>query len=114
MRALHLLCELASSHDNDRQAIDNGPSDALVPVATVGESKTLMSIGEVNSFLAEQKRTMTAKCAELAEVLAFPFSLRFLCADPTANKVFPRDEKLVTMAEAAIQLTLLHAAQIAH
>lgn len=64
-----------------------------MPLKTVGESKVLLTIGEVNSYLEEQKRSMTAKCAELAEV-------------------FPRDEKLVTMAEAAIQLTLLHSQQI--
>lgn len=67
--------------------------DALVPVATVGVSKALLSIGEVNSFLEEQKRSMTNKCTELAAI-------------------FPRDEKIVTMAEAAIMLTVLHAKSI--
>lgn len=42
-------------------AIEESRSDALVPVNSVGNSKALLSIGEVNSYLEEQKRSLTVK-----------------------------------------------------
>ncbi len=39
--------------------VEEGRSDALVPLASVGNSKALLSIGEVNSYLEEQKRSLT-------------------------------------------------------
>jgi hypothetical protein len=78
-------------------AIEEGAkgSDALVPVGTTGAkaSKAVLPIGDVNLFLDEQKRSLTAKCVELAAI-------------------FPQEEKLVTMAEATICVAVLHAKQI--
>ena len=70
---------------------DKGASDALVPVKTTGASgsKAILPLGDVNLFLEEQKRSLTAKCVELAAI-------------------FPEEEKLITMAEASMVISLQH------
>ncbi len=77
-------------------AIEDRPGDALVAVGSTGaqNSKAVLPIGDVNLFLEEQKRSLSAKCVELAAI-------------------FPQQEKLVTMAEATICVAVLHAKQIA-
>ncbi len=77
-------------------AIADQAGDALVPVGSTGAqaSKAVLPIADVNLFLEEQKRSLSAKCVELAAI-------------------FPQQEKLITMAEATICIAVLHAKQIA-
>jgi hypothetical protein len=92
---------LYEERDAPLPAIANGEEEAvaepaLVPVASTGAegSKAILPLGDVNLFLDEEKRSISAKCVELAEI-------------------FPQEEKLITMAEASICVALLHAKDIA-
>lgn len=74
--------------------VGENKTDALVPISSLGgESKALLPLGDVNLFLDEQKRSLSAKCVELAQV-------------------FPAEEKLITMAEATICIAVLHGKEI--
>lgn len=72
---------------------DEGASNALVPAAPLPASDVLMTRSDLNRFLDEQKRSLTEKCAAMA-------------------KVFPDGGALVTVAEANLLVTVLHAKDI--
>ena len=90
------LFEEKGKDDNAIVAAGDGESDALVPVdgSQFGQVGPSLTLSDLNQFLLEQKRSLGEKCADLA-------------------KVFPDGEKLITVAEANVLVTVLHGKQVA-
>ena len=87
-----------SEHGLDLSAIDD--SEVFVPVLPLFEAEPraeegegLLPVAYANAFLAEEHRTLTEKCRELATA-------------------FPHDGSLITAEEACLLVTLLHAGQV--
>lgn len=91
------LFPVQAEHGLDLSKInDNGIFVPVVPLfdeSTQDVRKPLLSIGDLNQFLIEQKRSFGEKFGELA-------------------KMFPENGKIITLAEAKILVILLHARQI--
>jgi hypothetical protein len=95
---VHEIFSLQADHGRDLSAIH--ARDVFVPVVPVFEASgsTEESVGERSAgyaatFLAEQQRSLAARRAQLAQL-------------------FPRDASLVTVADATLLVTLLHAIDI--
>lgn len=58
-----------------------------------GEAQGVIPVAYANTFLAEQRRSLAERCAELA-------------------RVFPRDSSVITAVEASLLVTLAHAADV--
>lgn len=78
--------------DNDRNA--GAGSQALVSIRAP-ESPLMLTLGEMNQMLAEQKRSISEKFSDLA-------------------KVFPDPGKLIGCAEANLMVGLLHSERVTH
>ncbi len=85
------------NHGLDLSALSD--EEIFVPTVPLFEEHAAASDGGVlpvaylNHFLAEQQRSLAAKCAQL-------------------GKVFPRDLAIITVVEASLVVTLMHAARV--
>lgn len=90
------LFSAQQDHGRDLSAIND--DEVFVPVLPLFESEQLEKEGlyplaYTNAFLAEQQRSLAEKCKAL-------------------STVFPRDSSVITAVEAALIVTLVHAARI--
>ncbi|MCC6997853.1 MAG: hypothetical protein IT370_24775 [Deltaproteobacteria bacterium] len=91
------LFPVQTNHGLDLSALS--AEEIFVPTVPLFEERAASSDGGVlpvaylNDFLAEQQRSLAAKCAQL-------------------GKVFPRDLAIITVVEASLTVTLVHAARV--
>lgn len=90
------LFEEAHKHSKSETASSSSSSASLVALpdtAQVADSAVILPVGDVNAFLAEQKRSFSEKFAEI-------------------SKIFPESSKLISVPEVRLVVLSLHSAQI--
>ena len=91
------LFPVQTSHGLDLSALSTEeifvPTVPLFEEHATGSEGGVLPVAYLNDFLAEQQRSLAAKCAQL-------------------GKVFPRDLAIITVVEATLTVTLVHAARV--